>query len=87
MSFDPLELLTIKQVADILHRTPAAIIRYIKDGRLRAIKHNSGRRSPSQWLITRYDLTDFIYSPTGFNNAIGKRSTSSPTKQAEPVHA
>lgn len=49
------EFLTIKQMADILKVSEHTITRYIKAGRIRAIKFGKSRRSP-----VRIDVNELL---------------------------
>lgn len=48
------ELLTVKEVAEILRVSQPTVLRMIDDGELRAI------RVRNQWRIRRSDLDDFL---------------------------
>ena len=58
----PSDLLTVKEVAEILRISQPTVLRIIDDGELRAI------RVRNQWRIRRSDLDDYLQgggSPAG----------------------
>jgi hypothetical protein len=63
---DPLEPLTISDVARILGKSADSIYHYIKSGNLRAIKRYEGQKRPQRLFIVRQDLERFIYG--SYNN-------------------
>ncbi len=65
--YDPLEILSIKDVALILKRTEVTVRQYVKKYNIPHIKHRTGYKGSKQIYITRQDLTKFIYGY--FNNA------------------
>jgi len=69
--YDPLEPLTIQEVAKILRRHDATIYTYIKEGQLKAIKRYEGQRRPQRFLVIRQDLEKFIYGQ--YNNYSGRK--------------
>jgi hypothetical protein len=82
MRFDPLEPLSVKRISEILQKNEGTILKYIKAGKLRAIPHKAGWKSPLKYFVLRQDLECFLYSTTGFANAIPKRkAVSTPVTQ------
>jgi hypothetical protein len=60
--YDPLDMLTIQQVADILQKSTNTIRQYCKMQGLRHVKRNEGWKRPTRIYIMRRDLENFIFS-------------------------
>lgn len=65
--YDPLELLTVRDVAKLLHRQERTVRDYIKRYKIPVVKHRIGYRGSKLLYITRGDLSKFIFG--AFDNA------------------
>jgi len=58
---DPLDMLTISQVADILQKDKVTIREYLKRYNIPYVKRKEGWKRPRKIYVMRRDLEQFIY--------------------------